>query len=89
MTDEAEHLATDFAALLSLLEEMLSQSQVWEIQVHLDYDEHEVAFAMLCSMLRSLDGAIPAPGFELLVRVANHLGVSETCWRDLDRSRPH
>jgi hypothetical protein len=36
--DESDHLATDFAALLSLLEEILSPSQIWELQVHLEYD---------------------------------------------------
>ncbi len=89
MTDEAEHLATDFAALLSLLEEILSPSQVWELQVHLEYDEHQVAFAMLCSMLRSIDAAIPEPGFELLGQVATQLGVSKAHWRDLGRTRRH
>jgi hypothetical protein len=89
MTDEIEHLATDFAALLSLLEEVLSPSQVWELEVFLDYDEHDLAFHILCSMLRSIDADIPQPGRELLAQVAQHLGVNEAHWRDLGRARRH
>ncbi|HKY34648.1 MAG TPA: hypothetical protein VJN18_01805 [Polyangiaceae bacterium] len=87
MTDQAEHLATDFAALLSLLDDILSPSQVWEIQVFLDYDEHEFAFSMLCSMLRTKGAPISEPGLELLGQVAKHLGVNEARWRGIGRAR--
>jgi hypothetical protein len=83
MTDEYENLATDFAALLSLLEGVLSASQVWELQVYADYDEHGVAFEMLCEMLRHANVALPKSASELIVEVASHLAVDESLWRDL------
>ena len=89
MTDDAEEVATYFAALLSLLEDVLSPSQVWELEVLLNYDERELAFDLLCSMVRSMDAVIPQPGLELLAQVGQHLGVSEARWRDLGRPRRH
>jgi hypothetical protein len=83
MIDEYENLATDFAALVSNLEDVLSPSQVWELQIHIDYDEHELAFQMLCEMLRHADVTIPDPASELFVELASRLGVDDALWSDL------
>ena len=89
MIDDPDEVATNFAALLSLLEDVLSPSQVWELDVFLDYDEHDLAFSILCSMLRNVDAEISEEGLELLAQVAQELGVDEVHWRDVGRARRH
>jgi len=87
MPDEYENLETDFAALLSVLEHVLSPSQVWELETYADYDEHELAFEMLCDMLRQARGTVPEPADDIFLELATHLGVAHALVQDLRRPK--
>jgi len=87
MSNDSETIATTFAALLSLLAKILSLDQLWELEVHADHDEHEVAFSLLCSILRRAAAPIPEPAWALLVEVGGRLGAKPALWRRLPRAR--
>jgi len=81
--DAEDNLSTDFAALLSKLEHVLSDSQIWELQIHVEYDEHELAFEMLCDVLRRAVVTVPEAADEIFHHLAIHFGTDEALWRAL------
>ena len=83
MAHELEKLTTDFGALLVTLEGVLSTSQIWELEIHVDHDEHELAFEMLCETLRQSRAVIPGHARECFLAIARHLGIDEGGLRDL------
>ncbi len=87
MSDEHENLGTDFDALLSALEDVLSTDQLWELRIHADYDEHALALEMLCEMLGQVGAVVPEPADELFLGLANQLGVDEALLRGLRRRK--
>jgi hypothetical protein len=83
MGDEEENLVPMFEALLTSLEEQLSPEQIWELDVHLRYDEVEEAFEGLCSMLRAHGSPLPRQARPLFRFLGVRLEIEEARWRDL------
>jgi hypothetical protein len=81
-----DELPEAFDALLSRIHGRLTDRQLWDLQVHIEYDALKPAFELLCSMLREARGPrplLPPETLALLEDLGRALGADEAQWRDL------
>ncbi len=80
MARQHEKLSIYFAAILALLEDVLTPAEQWQFQISIDAGEHRTTFRALCSNLREKGGVIPTEAAQLLVELGKRLRVDESVW---------
>ena len=88
MNRARQSFETDVAKLLTLLEDVLSPNQLWELELHFEHEEYEFGFELLRELLHGVDQAtLPTSASELFASLARELGVDDALWRGVGRKK--
>lgn len=83
MSDDEDGWTGAFDEIITTLQHVLSKDQIRELEIVIDYDEHELAFEMLGSMLRQAEATVPELARTPFLRLAEQLRMDAARWRDV------